>query len=81
MSVPREAFPILKDDFLTFTRGGVHSKFLIFFANITYEFIFGLDILRVYDETRMPNAAPCRERGIAMDSRAVSCPSSLIVAE
>jgi hypothetical protein len=44
-----KALPILKEVFLTLTLGRRPLKICIFVANITNEFILGLDILRSYD--------------------------------
>jgi hypothetical protein len=44
-----EALPILKEVFLTLTLGRRPLKIWVFVANITNEFILGLDILRAYN--------------------------------
>jgi hypothetical protein len=46
-----EALPILKEGFLTLTLGWSPLKIWGFVANITNEFILGLDILHTYDES------------------------------
>jgi hypothetical protein len=44
--VSGEAMPVLKEVFLTMTLGRCPKKIRIFLANITNEFILGLDTLR-----------------------------------
>jgi hypothetical protein len=48
-TVSWEALPILKEVFLTLTLGRRQPKSWVFVADITNEFILGLDILRAYD--------------------------------
>jgi hypothetical protein len=48
-TVSGEALPVLKEVFLTLTLGRRPLKILVFVANITNEFILGLDVLRAYD--------------------------------
>jgi hypothetical protein len=48
-TVSGEALPILKEIFLTMNLGQYPLKMWVFVANITNDFILGLDILRAYD--------------------------------
>jgi hypothetical protein len=48
-TVSGESLPVLKEVFLTLTLERRPLKILVFVANITNEFILGLDILRAYD--------------------------------
>jgi hypothetical protein len=50
-TVSGEALPILKEAFLTLTLGRRPLKSWVFVADITNEFILGLDILRAYDSS------------------------------
>jgi hypothetical protein len=50
-TVSGEALPIIKEVFLTLTLGQRPLKIWVFVADITNEFILGLDILRAYDAT------------------------------
>jgi hypothetical protein len=47
-TVSTKAIPILKEVLLTLTLGQRPLKIWVFVANITNEFILGLDILRAY---------------------------------
>jgi hypothetical protein len=48
-TVSGEALPVLKEVFLTLSLGRRPLKIWVFVANITNDFILGLDILRAYD--------------------------------
>jgi hypothetical protein len=48
-TVSGEALPVLREVFLSLTLGRRQLKIWVFVANITKEFILGLDILRAYD--------------------------------
>jgi hypothetical protein len=48
-TVSGEALPIIKEVFLTLNLGRRPLKIWVFVADITNEFILGLDILRAYD--------------------------------
>jgi hypothetical protein len=79
-----EALPILKEVFLTLTLEQRPLKIWVFIANITDEFILGLDILCAYDASvDQGHQTLClAEEEVSLWSPGVgSRPSSLVVAK
>jgi hypothetical protein len=82
--VSGEALPVLKEVFLTLTLGRCPLKIWVFVANITNEFILGLDILHAYDAS-----VDIGRQSLCMAEEEVSLwspgagprPSSLVVAK
>jgi hypothetical protein len=79
-----EALPVLKEVYVTLTLGRLPLKVWVFVANITNEFILGLDILHAHDAT-----VDIGRRTLRLAEEEVSlwspgdgpCPSSLVMAK
>jgi hypothetical protein len=83
-TVSGEAFPILKEVFLTLTLGLHPLKIWVFVEEINNEFILGLDILHTYDASVDIGQQMLRlaEEKVSLGSPGAGpCPSSLIVEE